>query len=547
MLRAYTAAAVRAAEQPFLAAGRGPELMRTAAHGLAMGVAATLRSCGRGVYGARAVLLIGSGNNGGDALYAGAWLASRGTRTTALLTSDRTHPEALAAFEKAGGRCLSLLPGPGVARSERAGAALPPGAGTVATFLAEAKLSDVVIDGLLGTGGRGGLREPAAGIVAALEVLAGGARPAVVACDLPSGVDATTGEVHGPVLRADLTVTFGALKTALLASPAEQLCGEVRCVDLGIADFLGAPDVVRLEPGDVAALLPRPRATDHKYTRGVAGIIAGSAHYPGAGILAVAAASACGPGMVRYLGPERVVGAVQLRNPEVVCSGEFPETVRVQAWLAGPGIDGDPQQRRRAEAAMASGLPTVVDAAALPFVVPSTEDGNACLVLTPHAGELAALFQCHGVDLDRDRISAAPLAAARRAAALFGAVVLLKGATTVVAAPDGCAYTQANGSPALATAGSGDTLAGILVALLAMAAETPTAAGTADMGGGRAGGAGAGASAGNLAPHDLARTAALAAALHGELSRQDRGSPLNAGQLAQRIPPVWARLCQIKL
>ena len=530
MLRAYTAAAVRAAEQPLLEAGHGPELMRTAAHGLAMGVAGALRSRGRGVYGARVVLLIGPGNNGGDALYAGAWLARRGTRATALLTSGRTHPEALAAFARAGGRCVSLVPGP----------ALPAGAGIVEDFLAEARLSDVVIDGLLGTGGRGALREPAAGVVARLEALAGGERPAVVACDLPSGVDATTGEVHGPVLRADLTVTFGALKTALLTSPAEQLCGEVQVIDLGLGSFPAAPDVVRLELADVAALLPRPRAADHKYTRGVAGIIAGSAQYPGAGLLAVAAASACGPGMVRYLGPEEVAGAVQLRNPEVVCSGGFPEDVRVQAWLAGPGIDGDPQQLRRAEAAMAGGLPTVVDAAALPLVSPSHAGANASLVLTPHAGELAVLFQRHGVELDRDAISASPLAAGRRAAALFGAVVLLKGASTVVAAPDGFAYTQANGTPRLATAGSGDTLAGILVALLAMAAEGP-AAGAALAEGRPSNGAGAG----NLAPHDLARTAALAAALHGELSRQDSAGPLNAGQLAQRIPHAWARLCQI--
>src|SRR6185312_16601778 len=112
MLRAHTAAAVRAAEEPLLAAGRGPELMRTAALGLAHGVAGVLRARGRRVYSARAVLLAGSGNNGGDALYAGAWLAARGSRTTALLTGARTHPEALAAFVKAGGRRLALVPGP---------------------------------------------------------------------------------------------------------------------------------------------------------------------------------------------------------------------------------------------------------------------------------------------------------------------------------------------------------------------------------------------------------------------------------------------------
>ncbi|MBP2413360.1 hydroxyethylthiazole kinase-like uncharacterized protein yjeF [Arthrobacter stackebrandtii] len=518
MLRAHAAAAVRAAEQPLLAAGRGPDLMRKAALGLAHGVAGVLRARGRGVYGARAVLLAGSGNNGGDALYAGAWLAARGTRTTALLAGARTHPEALAAFVQAGGRCLELGATTGAAGSD---------GDAVASFLAEAGLADVVVDGLLGTGGRGGLRGVVADVVAALDALAGPDRPAVVACDLPSGVDATTGEVHGPVLRADLTVTFGALKTGLLAAPGEQYCGAVTCIDLGISAFLGAPDVLRLERDDVAALLPRPGAADHKYTRGVAGIIAGSAQYPGAGLLAVAAASACGPGMVRYLGPDQVAAAVHVRNPEVVCSTGMPGDVRVQAWLAGPGIDGDGAAMARAAAAMAGGVPTVVDAAALALVRPAggsgAEAGNSRLVLTPHAGELSALFRRHGLDLDRAAVEAAPLAAARRAADLFGATVLLKGATTVVASPGGPTYTQANGTPALATAGSGDTLAGILVALLAMGDATAVPK-----------------------PGELARTAALAAALHGELARLRPGAPLSAGQLAGRIPQAWARLCQIK-
>ncbi len=517
MLSAHTAAAVRVAEGPLLAAGRGPALMRTAALGLAHGIASVLRARGGRIYGARAVLLVGSGNNGGDALYAGAWLAARGTRTTALLTGARTHPEALAAFVAAGGRCL-----------EPAAADGSPDA-AVAGFLAEAGLSDVIVDGLLGTGGRGGLRGRAAEVVATLDALSGPGRPAVVACDLPSGVDATTGEVHGPVLRADLTVTFGAVKTGLVTAPGEQLCGAVRCIDLGIAGHLGEPDVLRLEPQDIAAFLPVPGAADHKYTRGVAGIIAGSAQYPGAALLAVAAASACGPGMVRYLGPEQVAAAVHVRNPEVVCSTGMPGDVRVQAWLVGSGIDGDGPAMERAAAAMEGGLPTVVDAAALALLRPAS--GNSHLVLTPHAGELSALLQRHGVELDRAAVEASPLAAARRAAGLFGATVLLKGATTVVASPDGTTYAQANGSPALATAGSGDTLAGILVALLAMEAarETP--------GSGVPGAPGPGA---------LARTAALAAAVHGELARLVTQSPLNAGQLAERIPKVWAQLCHIK-
>ncbi|MDJ0315185.1 NAD(P)H-hydrate dehydratase [Arthrobacter sp. H35-D1] len=503
MISAYSAAAVRAAEAPLLAAGRGPELMRTAAHGLARGVAAMLRTRGRGVYGAKVVLLVGPGNNGGDALFAGAWLAARGARTTALLTGGRTHPDALAAFQGEGGRCISLL----------ADAADP--ARAAADFLAEAGTSYIVVDGLLGTGGRGGLREPAAGIVAKLEQLSAGARPVVVACDLPSGVDATTGEVRGPVLRADLTVTFGAYKTGLVAAPGEQFCGEVSLVDLGLGPHLGEADVLRLESADIAALLPAPDATDQKYTRGVAGIIAGSGQYPGAGLLAAAAASACGPGMVRYLGPAPVAAAIHVRNPEVVCSQDAPPDVRVQAWLAGPGIDGDDRQLGRAREAMESGVPTVLDAAALALVCPDVGGKNALLVLTPHAGELGTLFSRCGIELDRDGIEAAPLAAARKAAQVFGANVLLKGPTTVVAAPDGTAFTQANGTARLATAGSGDTLAGILVALLAMAPSPP----------------------------DYAAFAALAVALHGELaSSTPVREPFNAGMLASRIPDVWGRL-----
>ncbi|WP_104086672.1 bifunctional ADP-dependent NAD(P)H-hydrate dehydratase/NAD(P)H-hydrate epimerase [Arthrobacter sp. GMC3] len=540
MLRAYTAVAVRVAEQPLLDAGHGPALMRRAAYGLALGVVSVLRSRGQRVYGSRAVLLIGSGNNGGDALYAGAYLASRGVRATALLASERTHPDALAAFIKAGGRSMNM-PLPATVPASSPGQAPPSyparGEGAQQAFLAEADSADVIVDGLLGTGGHGGLQGPVAAVVAQLcEIVAGVDGPAVVACDLPSGVNATTGEVMSPVLPADLTVTFGAAKTGLLTAPAEQLCGTVAVVDIGITEFLGDADVLRLESCDVAKLLPRPVAADHKYTRGVAGIVAGSARYPGAGLLAVSASSACGPGMVRYLGAPEVCAAIHVRNPEVVCSQEFPTNVRVQAWLVGPGIDGDDDALRRAREAMDSGVPTVVDAAALallgsgrPTEKPEAATGgagsphNTQLVLTPHAGELSSLFARHGIAKSRAEIEAAPLAAARLAARVTGSTVLLKGPTTVVAAPSGRVFTQADGAPSLATAGSGDTLAGILVALLAMRAERPHLEG---LDGGAA--------------DTLAITAALAAVLHGRLAQDD--APLNAGQLAARIPAIWAGL-----
>ncbi|MGO4383338.1 bifunctional ADP-dependent NAD(P)H-hydrate dehydratase/NAD(P)H-hydrate epimerase [Specibacter sp. RAF43] len=533
MLRAYTADAIRTAEQPLLDAGRGPELMRRAAHGLALGVRSVLRARGRRVYGARVVLLIGSGNNGGDALYAGATLAAAGARTTALLTSARTHPGALAAFTKAGGR-LEWAPG---APGQAPGPAPAPAAAASPSwpFLSEIRRADVLVDGLLGTGGRGGLRGPAAGVVAQLShLVAGGNGPAVVACDLPSGVDATTGEVTGPVLAAELTVTFGAAKTGLLAAPGEQLCGVVTVVDIGIGELLGEPDVFRLDGADLAALLPRVAAGDQKYTRGVAGIVAGSAQYPGAALLAVAAASACGPGMVRYLGPAPVAAALAVRNPEAVSSTDSPEDVRVQAWLAGPGIDGDAAQRERAAQALDSGLPTVLDAGALDLLAPPQgreQQGREQplprphVILTPHAGELSALFARFGVERSRAAIEAAPLAAARQAAGLTGATVLLKGPTTVVAAPNGTVFTQSDGAASLATAGSGDTLGGMLAALLAMTAERD--------GWGLPGLA---------ADARWAQVAALAAALHGRLATAGPGAPLNAGMLAARIPPTWAGL-----
>lgn len=510
MLRAYTGQAVRAAEQPLLEAGHGAALMEKAAHGLAMAALSVLRERRGRVYGAAVSLLVGSGNNGGDALFAGAQLCARGVQVTAYLCGSRVHTEGLSAFSRAGGR---------VRRVDEAAGALA----------AEAGAADLLVDALLGTGGRGGLRGAAAALVAGL--LAQADRGPVVACDLPSGVDPGTGRVHEPVLPARLTVTFGAYKAGLFLMPAAQLCGEVRLVELGLAPFLGRPDLLRLENTDIAELLPRAEFSAHKYTRGVAGIVAGSAQYPGAALLAVAAASACGPGMVRYAGPASIAAFLAVRNPEVVSSSAAPDSLQVQAWLAGSGIDGSDEQAARARQVLASGLPAVVDAGALPLVG-FVKARNERLVLTPHAGELAGLlarFEAHqeqtssqetaapaAVPANRAAIEARPLAAVRRAAYLTGAVVLLKGAATLVATPDGTVYSQGNGRASLATAGSGDTLAGILVALLAMRSPAD--------------------------PDGLAQTAALAAALHGELAQMSQGEPLNAGALAARIPETWAAL-----
>lgn len=391
-------------------------LMQRAATGLAYAVIDFLG----GAYGRRAVLLVGPGDNGGDALYAGALLARRGMQVEAWLLFDRSHDAALASFRAAGGRVTSPRP-------LRAGSV------------------DAVIDGVLGIGGRPGVPPQVAEAVIPIH-------PSIpfVAVDLPSGVDADTGERAGMQLRADLTVTFGTHKIAHLVDPAAQQCGVVQLVDIGLTlDAIGergAP-VEALQTADVAGLLRRPSPDAQKYTRGVVGLRTGSERYPGAALLSVAGANIGLAGMVRYLGTAADV--VRQHHPEVVGAG------RVQAWVVGSGTDTDAE--RHLEEAMDDDVPVVVDADALPHVRP-----GAAAVLTPHAGELAGLL-----GVERAEVEARQLASARDAAARLDCVVLLKGRHTLVARPDGAVRVNTTGTPWLATAGAGDVLAGLIGALLA--------------------------------------------------------------------------------
>ncbi len=416
MISAYTGTQVREAEKPFLddtlGSGAGAVLMQRAAYGLANAVVNALRGRGQRLYGSSVAVLAGKGNNGGDGLFAAALLARRGMRTTAVLTAGAAHDAGLAAFRKAGGHVLVLA------------------ADNVADLAAMAGGADVVIDAVLGTGAQGGLRGPAAGLVEAL----GRSRPAlVVACDIPSGVDADTGEAHAPVLAADLTVTFGAAKAGLLADPGADYTGALRVIPIGIEGALPWPALRRLEAGDLSALLPRPERRAHKYSRGVLGVVAGSGAYPGAAVLACKGALAAGVGMVRYLGPPDVADLVRRSCPEVVCSAGTVADTHVQAWLVGSGLDdSDEQQLQRARDAADSGLPTIADAGALPAL---PEVLAPQVILTPHAGELSALLQRLGAALDRSAVEASTLSAVRRAAGLTEATVLLKGATTLVASP----------------------------------------------------------------------------------------------------------------
>lgn len=457
MRSAHTVAQVRAAEETLLA--RLPEgaLMQRAAHGLAYAVLDLLGSA----YGRRVLLLVGAGNNGGDALYAGAVLARRGCQVEAWLLSENAHPGGIASMLNAGGR---------VVRST--GVQAPPPGGR----------PDVVVDGIVGIGGRPGLQP---GAVAALAQVSG---IPIVAVDTPSGVDVDTGELDGPHVTAAVTVTFGTHKVAHLVDPAAAACGVVHLVDIGLD--LATAAVEALQPEDVAALIPRPQPHVHKYIRGVVGIRSGSEAYPGAGLLSVAGAATGLCGMVRYAGSPAIANMVRETHPDVVGDG------RVQAWVVGSG--GGDSAGEELTAALADAVPLVVDADALahlqgPLGVPS--------VLTPHAGELARML-----DTSRERVEAAPLAHARQAAERFDAVVLLKGRHTLIAAPTGEVRVTTTGVPWLATAGAGDVLGGLIGALLAA----------------------------NLQPYDAASVGSW---LHGAAATiASRGGPIVAGDVARSIP-----------
>ncbi|NUL46097.1 NAD(P)H-hydrate dehydratase [Cellulosimicrobium funkei] len=436
MIHAYTGAAVRTAEKLLLDAGRGDALMRRAAWGLAVGVVRELRSRGP-VAGATVAALVGTGNNGGDALWALAFLRRRGVNAVAVPMGARMHDAGLAALRGAGGRVTDRIP----------------------------EHTALLIDGALGTGARGGWEPPPvpAGIT-------------VVACDLPSGVDADTGHVAGGVIPADLTVTFGALKTGLVVGAGAQAAGRVDVVDIGLEPYLRAPDVSSLERDEALAVFAPPAWDDHKYRRGVLGVSAGSEQYPGAAVLVCSSALASGLGMVQYAGPQRAADLILAAHPEVV-AGSGVEG-KAQAWVAGPGLGSDDDARTRlievVDACVDGGLPLVLDASALGLVtldqLSRLRSAGCEVVMTPHQGELVQLVDRlapHLADGFADLAKSDPVAAARRTAETLGAVVLLKGSTTVSAAPDGRTLVQNEGGAELATAGTGDCLAGLVGSALA--------------------------------------------------------------------------------
>ncbi len=458
MRRAYQVEAVRAAERALMDLLPEGTLMRRAAAGLAAVCGSLLARYPGYVYGARVVVLAGSGDNGGDALYAGALLARRGAAVTAITAGPKAHPGGTAELLAAGGRVT--------------------GAGDAIAG------ADLIMDGLLGIGGRGGLREPFAGLAAAAGQARRGAAT-VVAVDLPSGIDADTGAVDGPAVHADVTVTFGVIKPGLLIDPGAGHAGAVELVDIGLGPHLaGEPAAEAPQRDDIAALLPRPGRESDKYRRGVVGVLAGSDRFAGAAVLATGGAVRGGAGMVRVVTAAVPAAVVRQTWPEAVLTvhpddgdWDLPGSVgRVQAWVAGPGMGTGPDAAARLAAVLRTDLPALVDADGLTILSQHQDllPRRAPTLITPHAGELSRLL-----GTDPAAVEARRLDYARQAAERLGVTVLLKGSTTVIVSPGRpTALVNPTGTPWLATAGTGDVLSGLAGALLAQGLE-PAWAGAA--------------------------------------------------------------------
>src|SRR5882757_7434023 len=319
----YSVDAIRDAEAPLLASLPDGALMRRAAFGLAAGIIRELTDRTGGVAGRRLCAVVGSGDNGGDALWAATFLRRRGAATEAiLLKPERTHQKGLAAFRNAGGRVVESV----------------------------AATTDLVIDGVVGISGSGPLRPAAAEVFASVDA----AGIPVVAVDIPSGIDVATGAISGPAVHAALTVTFGALK------PVHALadCGRVELVDIGLD--LPKTDLLGFQAADVAARWPVPGARDDKYTQGVTGVLAGSSTYPGAAVLCTGAAVAATSGMVRYAGSAHA--EVLAHWPEVIAAPTPAAAGRVQAWVVGPGLGTDDTGAAALWFALETDLPVLVDA-----------------------------------------------------------------------------------------------------------------------------------------------------------------------------------------
>jgi hydroxyethylthiazole kinase-like uncharacterized protein yjeF len=413
--------------------------------------------------------LVGSGNNGGDTLVALTWLAEAGWRTRAYLVRRPADDALVTSYLSAGG--------------EMAESANDANFSTLRNFLDE---SQVVLDGLLGTGIRLPLKQEAAlvldqtnQILAAMDL-----PPLIVAVDCPSGVDCDSGEAAEEVIPADITITMAAVKRGMLQLPAFELIGDLQMVGIGLPENLDSWNAVQTEAADqdmVSALLPERTPASHKGTFGTAFVVAGSASYTGAALLAGTAAYRIGAGLVTMAVPEPLHTALAGHLPEATWvllpheNGFISRTAaeqlvqnlaRATSILLGPGLGDQPGTGSFIESILPSvKIPMVVDADGLRHVS-RIESWHKKLfdvaVLTPHPGEMSVL-----TGLSKDEIQNHREEVAQKYAKEWGHVLVLKGAFTIIASPDGRSTIIPVATPALARAGTGDVLAGLIAGLRA--------------------------------------------------------------------------------
>ncbi|MDR7402305.1 MAG: NAD(P)H-hydrate dehydratase [Armatimonadota bacterium] len=444
------------------------QLMDAAGRRVAQLVAEMLRQRG----GRTVVVLAGRGHNGGDGLAAARHLRAAGADVAVVLAAPARD------FQGEPARMLEAAVGAGVAVREATDV-------SVDAVLAS---GDLVVDALTGTGFRG----PARGVVASLIEAAGRCRAPVVAVDVPSGVDADTGRCDGPCVRAAATVTMGWLKPGLLLYPGAEMAGDVYVADIGYPEPLHRDPGLRTHLVDsamVRALLPPRRPDSHKGTYGRVLVVAGSVGFTGAAVLATRGALRAGAGLVTVAVPQSVYPIVASQVTEGMptpladeggalgpaCLVRLEELADAADVVAvGPGLSRTAGVAAVVEFLLGCGRPLVADADALNVLAGRAEAlarARGPLVITPHPGELGRLVGRSAAEIQRDR-----LGSARSASERFRCVVVLKGARTVVAAPDGRAWIVPTGNPGMATGGMGDVLTGAVAALLGQGRDPAEAA-----------------------------------------------------------------------
>lgn len=406
-------------------------------------------------------LLAGPGNNGGDVFACALALKPMGWIPEIWLagSADKLKGAALHFFQKSADENIPCRELTGDADWDLASREFPP--------------PPILVDGLLGTGAKGAPR----GLVArAIDYLRAHRETSlIIAADLPSGLDADTGAGGACAVAADFTVTMGFPKQGMAEPAAAESVGSLWCVEVGLPEPDreaipdARPDLQWISGEDVRRILPRRRRDSHKGTYGRALLLGGSAQYPGAMVLAAEGALRSGAGLVNVAASAAARAAVVARAPEAIVGAELNPDVSLEgadAVLAGPGLGRDPEARRLvARLLRETPGPLVLDADAIAVLEGKPEVVKNCphpVILTPHPGELARLLGADVADIQRDR-----QAAAREAAERTGAVVVLKGAGTLVAQTGQPTRINLNGNPGMACGGSGDVLAGLLVGLLA--------------------------------------------------------------------------------